>query len=106
VQITSGPTLELARGDSAIIRWVCNNPGGTDGHVAIVQYGTDPKNLSKTASSPMVVNRTQQLSTFRVMMNGLTPGTTYYYTVTSTESSGASDGVQSPVSQFTMPGAG
>ena len=106
VQITSGPTLELARGDSAIIRWVANNPGGSDGHVAIVRYGTDPKNLNETASSPLVVNRTQQLTKFRVLMDGLEPGKTYYYTVTSEESNGASDGVQSPVSQFTTPGAG
>lgn len=106
VQITAGPALELARGNSAIVSWVTNNPGGSDGHVGIVRYGTDPKGLSQTATSPIVVNRTQQLTKFRVSVNGLNPGTTYYYTVTSMESNGTSDGVQSPVSQFTMPGSG
>jgi chitodextrinase len=43
---------------------------------------------------------------FRVRVDGLTPQTTYYYTVTSTGADGVSDGVQSPVSQFTIPAAG
>jgi hypothetical protein len=106
VQITTGPALELARDDTAIIRWVTNNPGGSDGHVGIVRYGTDPKDLSQTARSPITVNRTQQLTTFRVSVNGLNPGTTYYYTVTSMESNGTSDGAESPVNQFTMPSPG
>jgi hypothetical protein len=37
---------------------------------------------------------------------GLQPRTTYYYTVTSTERNGNSDGVESPVSQFTTAGPG
>ena len=43
---------------------------------------------------------------FRVRMPGLKPQTTYYYKVTSTESNGKSDGVESPVNQFTTPGPG
>jgi hypothetical protein len=43
---------------------------------------------------------------FRVRVEGLKPRTTYYYKVTSVESSGKSDGVESPVSQFTTPGPG
>ncbi len=42
-------------------------------------------------------------STFRVHMRGLEPRTTYYYTVTSMESNGKSDGVESKVRQFTTP---
>jgi hypothetical protein len=41
-----------------------------------------------------------------VLVGGLQPRTTYYYTVTSTESNGKSDGVESPVSQFTTAGPG
>jgi hypothetical protein len=104
VQITDGPALELARDNWAIIRWAELNPGGPDGHLGIVKFGTDPKDLSQTATSPMVVNRTQQLTTFRVQVPGLTQGKTYFYTVTSSGSDNTPDGVESPVSQFTMPG--
>src|SRR2546426_4811021 len=57
VDITKGPALELARDDFAIIRWTTNNPGGTDVHYGVVHYGTDPKDLSETAQSPIRVNR-------------------------------------------------
>jgi hypothetical protein len=39
-------------------------------------------------------------------MDGLRPQTTYYYKVTSTESNGKSDGMESSVNQFTTPGLG
>jgi hypothetical protein len=41
-----------------------------------------------------------------VRIEGLKPRTTYYYTVTSEESNGTSDGVKSTVSKFTTPGPG
>ena len=43
---------------------------------------------------------------FYLRMGGLKPQTTYYYKVTSMESNGKSDGVESPVNQFTKPGPG
>ena len=101
VDITKGPALELARDDFAIIRWTTNNPGGTDVHFGVVHYGTDPKDLSQTAKSPIRVNRGHPEKIFRVRMPGLKPRTTYYYKVTSTESNGKSDGVESPINQFT-----
>ena len=101
VDITKGPALELARDDFAIIRWTTNNPGGTDVHFGVVHYGTDPKDLSQTAKSPIRVNRGHPETIFRVRMPGLKPRTTYYYKVTSTESNGKSDGVESPINQFT-----
>jgi hypothetical protein len=101
VTITQGPALELARDGEAIITWTTNNPGGTDGHVGIVNYGTSPGNLSQTANSPIRLNRGHPETVFRVSVSGLNPQTVYYYTVTSTESDGTSDGVTSPVSQFT-----
>jgi hypothetical protein len=39
-------------------------------------------------------------------MEGLKPRTTYYYRVSSEESNGKSDGVESTVNQFTTPGPG
>ena len=106
VEITQGPALEGAREDFAIIRWTTNNPGGTDVHFAVVQYGTDPEDLSQTAKSQIRINRGHPETIFRVRMPGLKPQTTYYYKVTSTESTGKSDGVESPVNQFTTPGPG
>jgi phosphodiesterase/alkaline phosphatase D-like protein len=106
VEITQGPALEGAREDFAIIRWTTNNPGGTDVHFGVVYYGTDPNDLSQMAKSPIRINRGHTETTFRVRMPGLKPQTTYYYTVTSTESTGNSDGVKSPVNQFTTPSPG
>jgi hypothetical protein len=106
VEITQGPALESAREDFAIIRWTTNNPGGTDVHYGIVHYGTDAGDLSQTAKSPIRINRGHAETTFRVRMPGLKPQTTYYYKVTSTESTGKSDGVESPVKQFTTPAPG
>ena len=48
-------------------------------------------------------NQSHPQTTFRVQMRGLEPRTTYYYTVTSMESNGKSDGVKSKVRQFTTP---
>ena len=106
VEITKGPALESARDDFAIIRWTTNNPGGTDVHFDVVQYGTDPEDLSQTAKSQIRINRGHPETIFRVRMPGLKPQTIYYYKVTSTESTGKSDGVESPVNQFTTPGPG
>jgi phosphodiesterase/alkaline phosphatase D-like protein len=106
VKIIQGPALEVAHDDLAIIRWITNNPGGTDDHFAVVYYGTDPKHLSLMAKSHIRLNRSHPETIFRVRMSGLKPRTTYYYKVTSTESNGKSDGVESPVKQFTTPGSG
>jgi hypothetical protein len=106
VEITQGPVLEVARGDLAIVRWTINNPGGTDDHFAVVHYGTNPKDLSQTAKSHIRLNRFHQDTLFRVRMDGLSPKTTYYYTVTTTESNGTGDGEESPVNHFTTPASG
>jgi hypothetical protein len=106
IEITKGPTLELAADDLAIIRWTTTNPGGSDDHFAIAQYGTDPKELSLIAKSHIRLNRGHPETIFRVRVEGLKPRTTYYYVVTSMGSDGESDGVESSINQFTMPGPG
>ena len=106
VQITRGPELEVANNQFTIIRWTTNNPGGSDVHYGIVQYGTDPKNLSQTARSPIRLNRGHTLTTFRVRITGLAPQTTYFYRVTSEDSTGTSSGVKSTVEKFTTPAPG
>jgi hypothetical protein len=106
VEITQAPALEMAGDDLSIIRWKTNNPGGTDIHFGVVHYGTDPKDLSRTAKSPISINRGHAETTFRVRLPNLEPRTTYYYAVTSMGSDGTSDGVKSAVSKFTTPGPG
>ena len=106
VEITKAPELELATDHLTIIRWTTNNPGGSDVHYGIVHYGTDSKDLSQTAKSPIRLNQGHSHTIFRVRIEGLKPLTTYYYRVTSEESNGKSDGMESPVNQFTTPGPG
>jgi phosphodiesterase/alkaline phosphatase D-like protein len=105
VRITHGPELELANAydNSVIIRWTTNNPGGTDQHYGVVHYGLNPGDLSQTAKSPNRMNRNHPDMTFRVRVEGLKPKTTYYYTVDSTQGTGKSDGVKSPVKHFSTP---
>ena len=106
IEITKGPELEIAYDDVAIIRWTTTNPRGTDEHFAVVSYGTDPKELSQSAKSEIRLNRGHPETIFRVRMQDLKPQTTYYYQVTSTNGVGRSDGVESPVNQFTTPAPG
>ena len=106
IEITKGPELEIAYDDVAIIRWTTTNPRGTDEHFAVVSYGTDPQELSQTEKSEIRLNRGHPETIFRVRMQDLSPETTYFYEVTSTDGVGKSDGVESPVSQFTTPAPG
>jgi hypothetical protein len=100
VRITQGPELESANDNSAIISWRSNNPGGSDEHFGVVHYGTNPKELSQTAKSHIRLNRNHSYTIFRVLVDGLRPRTTYYYTVDSMEANGTSDGVKSTVNHF------
>ncbi len=100
VQIIQGPEIALASWFT-VIRWTTNNPGGSPVHYGIVHYGTGPKDLSQTAKNPIRLNPYHSSTVFRVHLYNLKPRTTYYYTVDSMESNGQSDGVTSPVQNFT-----
>jgi phosphodiesterase/alkaline phosphatase D-like protein len=102
-QITEGPALEIFRNNEAIIHWTCDNPGGTDEHYGLVQYGTDPDHLTLAAKSHIRLNRNHPYTVFRVRVEGLQPGTTYFYTVHSVEANGTDDGVKSGVYRLTTP---
>jgi phosphodiesterase/alkaline phosphatase D-like protein len=106
VKIIKGPELVSSRDDLAIIRWTTNNPGGTDDRFAVIHYGTDPNNLSQTTKNHIRLNRAHPETIFRVRVGGLKPRTTYYYKVSSTQSDGTIDKVESPVKHFTTPGPG
>ncbi|HXJ41510.1 MAG TPA: fibronectin type III domain-containing protein [Bryobacteraceae bacterium] len=104
IQITQGPEIEMSKDFLTIIRWTTNNPGGSPVHYGIVHYGTDPTNLSETTENPIRLNPDHPTTVFRVRMDHLKPGTTYYYTVTAREANGTEDKMKSPVKQFTTPG--
>src|SRR5260370_28511747 len=100
VQIIQGPEIALASWFT-VSRWTTNNPGGAPVHYEIGHYGTGPKDLSQTAKNPIRLNPYHSSTVFRVHLYNLKPRTTYYYTVDSMESNGQSDGVTSPVQNFT-----
>src|SRR6195256_4380877 len=104
VRITKGPEIESTNSAFTIIRWTTNNPGGSPEHFGVVHYGTDPKNLSQTAKNPIRLNPGHSSTVFRVRMDDLKPGVTYYYTVSSMEANETNDGVKSPVHHFTAAG--
>ena len=103
-RISEGPVVERVDPDFAIIRWMTNNPGGSPVHYGVVHYGTESKMLTRTAKSPIRLNPAHSSTIFRVRMEGLAPGTTYYYTVASMGANGASDGVKSAVNHFSTLG--
>jgi hypothetical protein len=100
VKITQGPEIEHADSYLTIVRWTTNNPGGSPEHYGVVHYGTSPKDLSQTAKSPIRLNPGHPDTVFRVRIQGLQAGTTYYYKVDSMEANGKDDGVTSEVKTF------
>jgi Purple acid Phosphatase, N-terminal domain len=100
VRITEGPELERATDSWAILRWTANNVKGTSLRYAVVHYGTDPHDLGLTAKSPNRWNPGLPTMIYRVQMNHLEPGTTYYYRVESVNASGAVEGPESAVGHF------
>jgi hypothetical protein len=103
VRITQGPALELFRNNEAIIRWTSNNPGGSDEHFGVVRYGPEAKQLNQVARSHIRLNRDHPYTVFRVRVENLKPGATYYYTVASMNADGTDDAVKSGVYHFTAP---
>jgi len=100
VRIIKGPALESVTSTSAIIRWETNTGGGTVVDYGVVHYGTQPDKLDYTARSPNRWNRNLPYMVYRVYVDHLKPGTTYYYTVDSTQANGAVD-ASSAVNRFT-----
>jgi phosphodiesterase/alkaline phosphatase D-like protein len=100
-QIVTGPALESATQNTAIIRWTATTGRGTATHYGIVRYGTDPRNLDQTAKSPNRWNQSLKNMTYRVRIDGLTPGTTYYFAVDAAQADGIGMGLKSPVGQLT-----
>jgi phosphodiesterase/alkaline phosphatase D-like protein len=101
--IVNGPEVERVTATSAIIGWTTKDPGGTDLHYAVAHYGTSSQNVGEIAKSPNRRNRSHAEMTFRVLLQGLHPRTTYYYWVESTQANGNTDGPRSRTGQFMTP---
>ncbi len=99
LQITDGPRVEGVGNTWAVIAWTTSTGGST-----IVRYGTDANNLSQTAEAPWTKAAGGGHTTHRVHVNGLKPGTTYYFIVDSGEGSGTGTEVKSNVASFTTKG--
>ena len=74
--ITAVTATPAAAGTSATITWTTNEPG-----TSRVDYGTSAGTLNQTVNDPALV------SSHSVNLPGLTPGTTYFFRVRSTDAS-------------------
>ena len=100
-RIVEGPTLEMSTNTSAIVRWTTNNVAGTTVRYGVVHFGVDPRNLRQVAKSQNRWNRGLPSMIYRVYVDNLEPGLTYYYSVEFTDANGTSEGADSTVRQFT-----
>lgn len=100
-KVDISPVVESVFDTLTFIRWTSQNPGGTILHYAVVHYGKDPNHLDLKAESPTRINLAHREMVFRVRMDNLQPGTTYYYKVSSRQADGILDPETSAVSQFT-----
>jgi hypothetical protein len=101
MRIVQEPTLESVTDTSAIVRWTTNNVAGTTVRYGVVHFGVDPRDLRQVAKSQNRWNRGLPSMTYRVAVDNLEPGLTYYYWVEFTDANGTSEGTDSAVRQFT-----
>jgi hypothetical protein len=101
VRIIEGPSLETSTDTSAIVRWTTNSVDGTSVRYGVVHFGVDPRDLKQLAKSQNRWNRGLSSMTYRVWMDNLEPGLTYYYLVEFTDANGTTEGADSAVHQFT-----
>jgi purple acid phosphatase-like protein len=100
-RIVDGPTLEMATDTSAILRWTTNSVDGTSVRYGVVHYGLDSRHLDQTSKNQNRFNKGLPTMIYRVQLDDLEPGLTYYYWVEFTDATGASQGADSAVHQFT-----
>jgi hypothetical protein len=84
------------------VRWTTNSLEGTTVRYGVVHFGVDPRNLRQIAKSQNRWNRGLPSMIYRVQVDKLEPGLTYYYSVESTDAKGLSEGgINSELHQFT-----
>ncbi len=98
LKITDGPRVEGTGATWAMIAWTTSTGGSS-----VIKYGTDQENLSQTAQAPYADKN--QLKTghevHRVKVQGLKPGTKYYFQVDSGHGEGTGTEAKSSVQEFT-----
>jgi hypothetical protein len=86
---------------SAIVRWTTNSVDGTTVRYGVVHFGVDPRYLRNVAKSQNRWNRGLPSMIYRVAVDNLEPGVTYYYSLEFTDANGTSEGADTAVHQFT-----
>ncbi len=77
--VISSVSAAVGTNGTATVQWATDEPS-----TSLVQYGTAPGSLTLSASSPLL------LTAHGTVLTGLTANTTYYYQVTSADSTGNS----------------
>ena len=101
VRIIQAPTLESSTDTSVIVRWTTNSVEGTTVRYGVVHFGVDPRQLTQVAKSQNRWNRGLPSMIYRVAVDNLEPGVTYYYSLEFTDANGTSEGADTAVHQFT-----
>jgi hypothetical protein len=102
VRIIQAPTLESSTDTSAIVQWTTNSVPGTTVRYGVVHFGVDRRQLSQVAKSQNRWNRGLPSMIYRVQVDNLEPGLTYYYSVETTDANGVSEGgMNSELHHFT-----
>jgi hypothetical protein len=100
LKITQGPLVEGVGDTWAVIAWTTNTGGSS-----MVRYSINPENLSQTAAAPYSDNERTVGQNHRVRLNGLRPGSTYYFMAVSGQGEGTGTQATSPLRQFATKGA-
>lgn len=88
VQIIGGPVVETVSPNSATIAWKTNVQASS-----LIHYGTSASGLTQTAEARWGGG------VHRVQLNNLSPNTTYYFQVESSQAQGTGSSVKSPQAQ-------
>ena len=88
VNVNRGPVPQYVNQNTAVISWSTDKQSSST-----VKYGTDPNNLSQTATGNWGMNH-------QVQIQGLQPSTTYYYHVESSPAEGTGNVATSGTANF------
>jgi hypothetical protein len=95
-RITNGPVVKKVTGTIAEIAWSTDAPGSS-----IVKYGTRPNSLDETAEAPWGGTKEPNGDyNHTVWVKNLTPNTTYYFLVETTQGAGTGSQTQSQPKEF------
>jgi hypothetical protein len=95
-RLTNGPVVKEVTTTSAEVTWSTDEPASS-----IVKYGTDPRELNRTAEEPWGGGKEPNGDyNHTVWIKNLKPNTTYYFMVESGQGLGTGTGIKSSTQQF------